>query len=103
MLTDYMIETTSQTAMLRSRVSARVAICEFEGSTPIPLGSYAVFHQPTGPVVIYTPLHDLVMSGLAFTSQMAFLPINPLDEAIVEEAVNETLANSSQRPLVRKR
>lgn len=74
-----------------------------KGSTPIALDLRcdAVFYQPTGPVVVFKSISEIVQASFSYMSAMAVLPVSAEDEATVEGLVNRRLGSMTVRQVTR--
>jgi hypothetical protein len=70
-------------------------------ATPLPIriGCDALFYPPTGHVVVYKPVHEIVAASMKYANDVAVLPISDEDEATVAALLKRRLAPMKSRRL----
>lgn len=70
-------------------------------ATPLPIriGCDALFYPPTGHLVVFKPVHEIVSASLKYAENVAALPISDEDEATVAALLKRRLAPIKARRL----
>lgn len=93
----------SATPLFRRGHQAIATFVSQPDATPLPidLGCSLAFYPPTGPVVVFPSVEELVSKALRYTNTLAMLPVSEEDEQTVEALIKRRLGALKVRPLQR--